>query len=222
MKLRHLVLVAFVGLDSAHLMAAVKGDRRQEFIYDWTSLGSGCKGQQSVEGGDVAFKLNPWVQPSLNRYQLRFNFSRLKLQSPVPKDQGKTNLEFARDCAIRVALNPPKGKRIVDVEAVATYKLSKELRSEMKTMAQLTLGMTTLATTKMEFPATESFKDAQQELRLVPQKTAGDMAAVRCGQSKLLGVDLLFYINRPDEKAKVDMTLQDHVMDVVVDLEDCE
>jgi hypothetical protein len=212
MSLHYLVLIAVafarVMVDSAQLQAAVTGDRSHEFIYDWTSLGSGCKGQQSVEGGDVSLKLNPWKQPSLNRFQLRFNFQRFKLQSPVPKDQGKTNLEFARDCAIRVALNPPKGKRIADVEAVANYRLSKELSSEMKTLAQLTLGMTTLATTKLEFPAAEALKDDLKELRLVPQK--------------LLGVDLLFYINRPDEKSKVDMSLQDHVMDVVVDLEECE
>ena len=91
----------------------------------------------------------------------------------------------------------------------------------MKTMAQMTLGMTTLATTRLEFPGSETFQNSKRELRLVPERAAGAMAEVRCGQSKLLGVDLLFYINRPDQQAKADMTLDGHGIDVLVDLEDC-
>ncbi len=202
--------------------AAVKGDRSQEFIYDWSALGSGCRGQQSVSEGNVEFLLNPSKAPSLNRYQLRFVLEKFRLESPVPKDQGPTHLEFARDCAIRVALNPPPGKRIVDIEAVSNYRLSKEASSEMKTMAQLTLGMTTLATARLEFPSSQSLRKAQHELRLVPQRSAGDLAEVRCGQSKLLGLDLLFYINRSNSNAKVDMNLENREIDVLVDLEDCE
>lgn len=222
--LRSLVLQSLLlaGTSSTLAEAAVKGDRSQEFIYDWSALGSGCRGQQSVSGGNVEFLLNPSKAPSLNRYQLRFVLERFRLESPVPRDQGPTHLEFARDCAIRVALNPPPGKRIVDIEAVSNYRLSKEASSEMKTMAQLTLGMTTLATARLEFPLSQTLRKTQHELRLVPQRSAGDLAEVRCGQSKLLGLDLLFYINRSSPLAKVDMNLEDQEIDVLVDLEDCD
>src|SRR6476620_2583774 len=113
MRFRCLALVFGLALP-AYLEAAVKGDRSHEFIYDWSALGSGCRGQLSEAGGNVELQLNPSAPPSLNRYQLRFNLARFRLESPVPKNQGPPNLEFARDCAIRVALNPPKTKRIVD------------------------------------------------------------------------------------------------------------
>lgn len=101
--------------------------RKNEFIYDWSALGSGCRGMLLEEGGNVTLEENPSKAPSLHRKELRFHFSALKLQSPVPKaEEGKINLEFARDCAVRVALNPPKGKRIKNVEAIGAFRLSKE------------------------------------------------------------------------------------------------
>lgn len=218
--IHYLLLLAVT--TSALSEAAVKGDRSQEFIYDWSALGSGCRGQQSVAGGNVELLLNPSQAPSLNRQQLRFQLKTFRLESPVPKSQGPTHLEFARDCAIRVALNPPPGKKIVDIEAVSGYRLSKEGGSEMKTMAQLTLGMTTLATARLDFSESQVLQRSRHELRLVPQRSAGDMAQVRCGQSKLLGLDLLFYINRSQPQEKVDMGLQDQQIEVLVDMEDCE
>lgn len=195
--------------------------RKKEFIYDWSALGSGCKGKLAEKDGNVSFKLMPPVPPYTNRYLLRFVLNKFRLESPVPRDQGKTNLEFARDCAIRVALNPPKTKIIREIEANSAFALTKSAQTDMKTLAQLTLGMETLSQVGMEFSKEETFLGLKRDLRLVRDDTKEGLPQTKCGQSKLLGLDLLLYVNRPSERTKIDMALNGNTVDIIVDLEDC-
>lgn len=201
-----------------------KNARKSEFIYDWSALGSGCKGGLEKGNGNVSLALKPNIPPGINRYQLRFVLEKFKLESPVPKSQGRTNLKFARDCAIRVAVNPPPGKKIQNVEAYTAYSLTKPRNTEMQALAGLTIGMTNLSTVSMDFQKDETFSNLVKEVRLAPGHTTEDrMPETRCGQSKLVGVDLLLLVDRPDDSVAIDMTLaDDRVVDIIVDLEDCE
>ena len=222
------VLVASVAIQSTNVLAESARDlRKNHFIYDWSAMGSGCRGRISaLEGApvNVRFHLSHPTPGSPSRYHLRFFLDKFKLESPVPKDQGQTNLEFARDCAIRVALNPPSGKKIKYIEAQSFYTLSKSPDTEMATLASLSLGMSTLDTVRMDFPKSESFSSRQKELKLTPGPIPeNSMPETKCGQSKLLGLDLLFYVNRPNELAKNSMVLtKDSKFDIFVELEDCE
>jgi hypothetical protein len=201
-----------------------KNRKKSDFIYDWSALGSGCKGGLEKRNGNVSLALKSNIPPGVNRYQLRFVLEKFKLESPVPKSQGRTNLKFARDCAIRVAVNPPAGKKIQNVEAYTAYSLTKPRNTEMQAMTGLSIGMSTLSTVAMDFQKDETFSNLIREVRLAPGQSPEDkMPETKCGQSKLVGLDLLLLVNRPDDSVVVDMTLADNkVVDIIVDLEDCE
>lgn len=177
-----------------------------------------------MDGGNVSFSLKaPGYSPP-NRSQMRFVMEKFKLESPVPKEQGRTNLEFARDCAIRIAIKPPKGKRVRYVEAQTGFEFSKPQNSEMAAFAQLTLGLDTLSNVQMDFKKDELITRIEKPLRLAPGRfVENGMPETKCGQSKLLGLDLLFYVKRPDDSAKINMGLTgEKAVDVVVELVDCE
>lgn len=215
----------FIGSSSFATKRDIEQDPgKNALIYDWSALGSGCRGGIKERKGNVTLAVTPHIPPGADRYRLRFALNKFRLESPVPKDQGPTNLEFARDCAIRVAVNPPAGKRIQNVEAYATYSLTKPLNTDMRILAGLTIGMDNLGMVRMDFTRSEKFSNLIKDLRLAPGPSQeNQMPETKCGQAKLVGLDLLFYVNRPDNTAVVEMTLADNkVVDMMVDLEDCE
>lgn len=199
----------------------LKRERKNEFIYDWSAMGSGCRGRLLESKGNVSLSSKPLGPPFLNRYQLRLVLEKFRLESPVPADQGKTNLEFARDCAIRIALNPPAGKKIADVGVSSMYYLTKNEQSELKTMGKLTLGMATLGESRVDFSKREAFATMYRDLHLSAGRSHSALNEVKCGQAKLLGIDLILYVDRDSEAAKVNMSLENNVLDVVVDLDAC-
>ncbi len=202
----------------------LKAKRSHEFIYDWSALGSGCHGQLDERDGNVTLDATPPIPPFLNRHRLRFMVKNLKLESPVPKDQGQTNLEFARDCAIRVALNPLPGKKIVSIEADSAFNLSKPMQTDMKTMAQLTLGMDTLGTTIVNYDQAEAFTNVKKAFHIDTDalETRKLLSEIKCGQAKIMGLDLLLYVKRPQDSVAVEMSLDKNRVDLIVDLEACQ
>ena len=133
-------------------------------------------------------------------------------------------LSFAKECSIRVALYPPKGKKIRNVVGVMTAVVSKAPNIKAWASADLMIGNATVSEQRFDYTAEEGFSRRHQEFLLVQGRTSKEsMPVSRCGQPRLLSLDTIFAAERKSFQDKVEMALAEGgLVKVSVETESCE
>lgn len=174
-------------------------------VREWSASGSGCRGGASNAPGsspvpaapnDVRLEVIAPRRESPRTHVFRFQLGGygLKLPSagvlPAP-------LTVARECAIRIALYPRADERVSVAIARSSYRVSKPAGAAMWTQQDLSLGNTTVARSRTDFPAGEKLSNREGEVSLIPGRSAEEsMPETRCGQPKLLSHDIIFVADR--------------------------
>jgi len=190
-------------------------------LNDWFALGSGCRAKSDIPG-DVTKENLPAdpMQPDLHR--VRFHLDQLKLSSDTLGD--KTPVKFARECAVRLNINPPAGKKIVSVRARTAVREDKAAPVKLTVVSELKIGKSTLGRKLAEFPAGSEVKGEARTIELAPGKEPGqDFPALECGEPKIIGFDYTWIAERSSASDRVDATLAgDRTLDIEAVLADCK
>lgn len=203
---------------------AKKEDKPLPVLNKWFALGSGCKSKQE-EVGDVTVSDVPLDAKQPNTYRMKFHLPKYELNFPAldPKTK-KLGNATARECAIRLNINPPAGKTIKTVTATTALTSSKTAGVELTTYVGLKLGVVTIgsALTKHEMP--DSFTNKQEEVVLVPGRKPEEMfPELKCGEPKIIGVDFTFMARGENTNGKASAALAgEKVLEIVADLADCK
>lgn len=214
------ILSSFVGvLSSANAQIS-----QSEIFQDWNASGSGCQGGRSQKSDNVSLQISTSDDTKMNAWRLRFNLNRMKLTSPVPPEEGKTRLEFGRECDIRIALFPGAKKRLKSLSAYTRVSATKDDGVTLKLKFDLTVGVATVAQKTFKFEKSDILKNFNEAIQLNPARLESfGLPEMKCGAPKILGVDSIYQVSRTSEqnKAQIDMG-SDKYVDFFVELENCE
>ncbi len=186
---------------------------------EWIAHGSGCRAKSNM-AGDVFMERIAQGAQSQDRYAVRFHLDQLQLSSAgrapdAPRD-------FAKECAIRVQLMPPAGKRIKGLRATTSVLSIKSAGTKLTLAGTLKIGLQTLNQRIVVEPV-GSIQAGYEAFDLAPGSRAEQaFPQLQCGEPKLGGFDFTWIAER---NVKTDdvfvMVSDDKVLEMVVDLEDC-
>ena len=170
------------------------GGSVSEIVGKWMAAGSGCMGT-SQEKGNVALAESSWNGKGRQHLALAFAVSGYSLR-PLEKSANgaePNKLHYARECAIRFSVNPPKGMRLATVTSRTTATLSKDAQADLLINAILKVGSASVAEERRSFDKSLSFQNRDELLDLIPGRSPElDMPALSCEESKVVGADLTF------------------------------
>lgn len=193
----------------------------------WMAAGSGCRADSADKSVKNDVQLISAEYDSKNPKQLKVTFAlpdfRLRPLDPTPERPNVSGVNFARECALRINVNPPPGKIIRSASAEAQVEVSKDKDVKLFVAGSLKLGATTLTQQQKQFEPSESFRFRRHPLLLIPGRNPADeMPKVDCAEKKIVGVDLTLLTNRPTEDALAEARLYGkRDITITVHLDDC-
>ncbi len=214
------ILSSFLGV----LATAKAQVSNSEIFQDWNASGSGCQGGRSQKSDNVSLQISTSDGTKMSPWRLRFTLNRMRLTSPVPVDEGKTRLEFGRECDIRIALFPGAKKRLKSLSAYTRVSATKDDGVTLQLKFDLTVGVATVAQKTFKFEKSDILKNFNEAIQLNPARLESfGLPEMKCGAPKILGVDSIYQVSRTSEqnKAQIDMG-SDKYVDFFVELENCE
>jgi hypothetical protein len=173
---------------STPLMASSK-----PVLNDWFALGSGCRARSDLPGNVKMEIIAPYVS-SADTYQAKFVFKDFAL---TPDVAVKSPKRFGRECAIRLNINPPAGKKIVSLKAVTKVIATKEPGPELDLLAELKLGSVSLGNAQTKLGDASRVRQREEIIEL--QADAGSKEAfpqLGCGEPKIIGFDYSWIVTR--------------------------
>ncbi len=181
-------LMMVCSLATTHVDAAEK-----PVLNDWFALGSGCKAKSDLPG-NVRAEILPSDPAKPNVYKVKFSFSGFELNG----DTVDKNVEqFARECAVRININPPKDKKIVEVRAVTSIQASKDLGASLDMNTELKIGSASLGAVRKTMAAAARSETFEDKIELASDGTKGTpLPALACGESKIIGFDYSWIAKR--------------------------
>ena len=192
---------------------------------EWLALGSGCRAKHNL-AGDVLRRHSP---PSASPFShvILFELPHYAMTTSVPRGtatpQERPPLAFAKECALRITLEPGAHRRIKNVSAQTTLTLSKPAGTLAAALVELKLGAQSLSSKLFSFSKEDIFVRRQEEIVLFPGKGSTEtMPNLGCGEAKILGIDYSFQSQRSRSEDEVHMSLGgDKTLKVTVDTEAC-
>lgn len=170
--------------------AAWAGDKA--VLNDWFALGSGCRARSDL-AGNVDVKMRSDLGPSTGIYAAKFFFKNFKLaESNLSRDLR----QFGRECAIRLNINPPPGKKILALRAQTKFAIRKSQGYALDLLSELKLGPVSLGLDRQKFLVSDV-----QEYRphLVSLSAGQDLPAglpqLGCGEPKIIGFDYSWIVS---------------------------
>jgi hypothetical protein len=189
-------------------------------LNDWFALGSGCRAKSDVPGDVVAEPLaaDP-ARPNVHR--VRFHLDSYKLASPMVTEG--VGLKFARECAVRVNINPPAGKKIVKVTARTQVAVDKSAPVKLTVASELKLGKQSLAKNLSVTPEGEAVQGRLDDVYLVPGgEGAESFPTLECGEPKIIGFDYTWIAERKAQADGVNVRVGgDRALEIEAELADC-
>jgi hypothetical protein len=169
---------------------------------DWFALGSGCKAKFDLPESDVSVMFHgpsdggDWV------HHARFRLEKFELYA-----NGQPT-KLARECAIRLNLNPPPHARIVSVRAETSVESEKPKAADLVLFSELRIGNTPLARTSQHFDAKGPRRKTAESFDLSSGKDpAMPMPELGCGEPKILGFDFTWIADGTAAERPVHVTL---------------
>jgi hypothetical protein len=116
--------------------------------------------------------------------------------------------KFGRECAVRLNVNPPAGKRIVGIRARTRVVAAKETGPALDILSELKLGATSLGKVQRKLDSSarvtsrEDFVDIEAGIG-----TSEPLPQLGCGEPKIIGFDYSWVATRAKNQ-KGSMTVE--------------
>lgn len=188
---------------------------------EWFALGSGCRARDTIPG-DVVREDLPLSASEGLRYGTRFRLDQFHLDT---RDQDATDSEsFARECAIRLAVNPPRGTRVASVSARTTIVSNKSEGPKLMLFGELKIGPASLGRSLSLFESDVNHVGKVLDLYLAPNAEGGQpVPPLICGIGKIIAFDYTWAVSHFSASQTADVRLGGNkALDVIVDLEECQ
>lgn len=162
-------------------------------LNDWFALGSGCRARSDLIG-DVEMKLQPYRDNHQRVYAAKFFLKNLRLSEVHKNAKAK---RFGLECAIRLNINPPPGKKIVALHARTKMNVAKNLGYELDLLAELKLGPMSLGQEARKFGIADVQDSKLHKVLLsAGQDSATALPQLGCGEPKIIGFDYSWVVSQ--------------------------
>jgi hypothetical protein len=167
-------------------------------LNDWFALGSGCRAKFDLPG-NVRMEGVPATQSASDTYQAKFVFKDFALtQSVAPESLAK----FGRECAVRLNINPPAGKKIVGIKAITSVVASKEPGPQLDLLAELKLGSISLGNAQAKLSDASRVRQREEVIELQADALSKEkFPQLGCGEPKIIGFDYSWIATRSAGKS---------------------
>ena len=183
-----LFVAILLGLPSTASHAAAK-----PVLNDWFALGSGCRAKSDLPG-NVRMEGVPAEAGAPDIHKVKFVFVDFALKG----DRVDPALEtFGRECAVRLNINPPEGKRIVGIRARTKVIAAKETGPALDILSELKLGAASLGKVqrKLDNSARVAAREDVVDIE-AGQGTSEPLPQIGCGEAKIIGFDYSWVATR--------------------------
>jgi hypothetical protein len=188
-------------------------------LNDWFALGSGCRAKSNLPGNVKMELVDEELKSDL--YKAKFHFSEFSLQTA---DSNRYLKKFGRECAVRLNINPPQGKRLVGIRAITKVLASKETGPALDILSELKLGSESLGTVQRKLADSATVKGAEEVVDLRAGLGSGEpLPQVGCAEPKIIGFDYSWIAtqeNGSNGNLKVALG-KDNELVIEAKLEDC-
>jgi hypothetical protein len=193
---------------SAPSTARAAGAADRPVLNTWFALGSGCRARSDASG-DVSMEPLPIDPTQPNVYRVRFHLNDFRAASDEvrPGASEKASANFARECAVRLNVNPPEGQRLVRVRAATEVVADKGPGAKLTVRGELKLGNTTLGVASAIHDQGIALFHHDEPITLVPGDGGEPLPKLACGEPKILGFDYTFLVERPSSSDAAHVTL---------------
>lgn len=211
-------------------------------VRDWGVLGSGCKKSTATIAGGSTLGIGtlrdlPEEKSAPKKGATKVSSLELTLSLPdyelllTPKER-KPNQKakagtpdedsLASECSFRAGIYPLAGMRIKNVTARTRYEANKSKESQLLSYARLKVGAALVGSLTKPYESGAPLNSWREEIELLPGRNPEEATPeIRCGEEKLLQLDLGF-IGKLAGGEKVSASLKpDRKVVFVVDFEDC-
>lgn len=172
---------------------------------EWFALGSGCRARSSAPG-DVTVEHLPADPARPNVTRVRFHLDAMKLESAT-RAPGSSS-KFARECSIRLNVNPPPGMKVTRVAARTSLATSKAPGVSLTEQTELLLGRTVLARRLDALATGEAVRGRVEDVSLAPGAAdAEPFPVLACAESKIIGLNLTWIAERSSAEDDVEVSL---------------
>ena len=200
-QLAFLALFPIVGLGKSTVIDSKKS--ADAVIGQWMAAGSGCQASADKPGDVqlVSVETDP-TNPMVHTVTFSLPQYRLKPLAVAPERPKVSLINYARECAIRLNVNPPKGYALSGVTGSTEFEVSKDNNAKLLAQATLKVGATTITKDVKQFTKEESFKFRTMPIELIPGRTPEDETPqIECEAKKIVGIDFTFLTNKDSETA---------------------
>ena len=189
---RVLMMTAASTLVSTMSMAAVK-----PVLNDWFALGSGCRAKSDLPG-NVKMENLPADPAHPNVHRVKFTFSGFELRGDTADKQVP---QFARECAIRLNINPPAGKKLVELRAKTAISAGKDVGASLDLLGELKLGSVSLGSVRKTLDTNARTAAQEEAIDLAAGAKSGQaLPALNCGEAKIIGFDYSWIAKRDKQE----------------------
>jgi hypothetical protein len=185
----------------------------------WFALGSGCRARSDA-AGDVAMERLPQDPNRPNVYRVRFHLDSYQAASDALG--ANPPVKFARECAVRVNINPPAGMKLVDVHAATDVVEDKGAGVKLTVRNELKLGNATLGAADFVYDQGRALFHHDDAIALKPGLNGAPMPTLKCAEPKIIGYDYTFLAERPTAADEVHVQLSGaKTLDIEAELAPC-
>ena len=187
---------------------------------EWIAHGSGCHAT-SIAAGDVSMERIVYGVTKNDVHVVRFHLDQLQLTSAGRAPNAP--LDFAKECAIRVQVIPPAGKRIRALYAQTSVVSVKSAGTKLTLAGTLKIGVQVLGQ-KIVIQQAGNVDAAEEAFVLFPGSVPEQaFPLLRCEENKLAGFDFTWIAERHNAIDAVFVEVADaKVLDLVAELEECD
>lgn len=155
-------------------------------LNDWFALGSGCRARSDL-AGNVTMEEAPAFGGGSDKYKAKFLFKGFSLDGAKADH---ASARFGRECAIRLNINPPLGKKIHAIRAYTKILVEKPSGLVLDLLSELKLGATSLGREQYTLSNDEKWKSRELAVKL--SAAAGSKESfpqLGCSEPKIIGFD---------------------------------
>lgn len=169
------------------------GSHSSPVFNSWFALGSGCRARSDLPGNVQMLEIKP-LHGDSSIHRVKFLFKDFKLDERVFTLGMK---RFGRECAIRLNINPPPGKKIVGLSANTTISVAKDRGYDLDVLSEFKLGAVSLGLNHRTFKQSESFVERAFDISLSAGKgQIKTLPHLGCGEPKIIGFDYSWIVSR--------------------------
>lgn len=162
-------------------------------LNDWFALGSGCRARSDLPG-NVRMEGAPVTAGAPDTYRAKFIFTDFALNSV---NRNASTKKFGRECAVRLNINPPEGKKIVSIRAKTQIVAAKEIGPALDILSELKLGAVSLGKSQQKLANGSRVVAREQAVDLqAGTDTANPLPQLGCGEPKIIGFDYSWIATR--------------------------